>query len=196
MIIRIVAGAPAAYLNFDGGYVIAVDKGVKHCLNNNIKVDLAVGDFDSFDKNLVKVPMIELNPEKDETDLYVALKKAIEMKPDKIFIYGATNGRYDHFHANINLLGLYDITLVDEVNTIYVKSSSFKIKTQDYISFFHYSGEPVLSLTNFKYSLGDYKLRPKDNLCISNEVISTGSVEIKGGSVLIIESKKEDKVSS
>jgi len=192
LIVRIVAGAPTAYLNFDSGYVIAVDKGVKHCLSNNIKIDLAVGDFDSYDKKLVKAPMIELNQEKDETDLFVALMKAIEMKPEKIFIYGATNGRYDHFHANINLLGLYDITIIDEVNTIYVKSSSFNIVSDKYISFFNYSGVPVLSLSNFKYPLKNYKLEPKDNLCVSNEVVNTGTVDIKGGSVLIIETTKED----
>lgn len=191
MIVRIVAGAPTVFIDFSDGYVIAVDRGVKHCLDHEIKIDLAVGDFDSYDEKKVLVPKIKLNSIKDETDMYVAIQEAIKLNPDKIFIYGGTNGRFDHYMANVNLLGLYDIELVDEVNRIFVKDRSFNIESNNYVSFFRFSGEPVITLKNFKYPLTNYKLLDKDNLCVSNEVVGVGEVEVSNGSVLVIESMKD-----
>ena len=191
MIVRIVAGAPKAFTNFDEGYVIAVDKGVKHCLEQNIKIDLAIGDFDSYDESKVRVPMIKLNPVKDETDIFVAIQEAIKLSPKKIFIYGGTNGRFDHYLANINLLDLYDIELVDEMNRIFVKSESFSIDSKEYISFFRFKGNPVITLEGFKYPLTNYLLLDKDNLCVSNETVGKGYVNIEQGSVLVVISKKD-----
>lgn len=191
MIVRIVAGAPKAFIDFDDGYVIAVDKGVKHCLDNEISIDLAVGDFDSFDESKVEAPKLKLNPIKDETDIFVAIEEAIKLKPAKIYIYGGTNGRFDHYLANVNLLDMYDIELVDDVNRIFVKSDSFDVETDEYVSFFRYSGDPVITLSGFKYPLNEYSLKDKDNLCVSNEVVGTGRVELTGGSILVIISKKD-----
>ncbi len=191
MIVRIIAGAPTAYIPETDGYIIAVDKGVKHCLEQNISFDLAVGDFDSFPLEEVTSEMLVLNPIKDETDLYVAIQKAIELDPKKIVIYGATNGRADHYLANINLLGLYNIELVDAENIIFVQKDDFSISTEDYVSFFHFDGEPVITLTGFKYPLTEYSLTPRDNLCVSNEVLKEGTVFLKGGRVLVIISKEK-----
>lgn len=191
MIVRIIAGAPVAFIEETDGFIIAVDKGVKHCLEKNIVFDLAIGDFDSFPKEEVSTNKIVLDPIKDETDLYVAIQEAIKMKPDKIYIHGGTNGRADHYLANINLLGLYDIVLIDDINKIYVADSSFITNTKDYISFFYYDGNPVITLEGFKYPLKEYKLSPKDNLCVSNEVINEGHFKVKDGRVLIIESKRD-----
>jgi thiamine pyrophosphokinase len=113
------------------------------------------------------------------------------MKPEKIVIYGGTNGRADHYLANLNLLGLYDIELVDEMNRMFVKEDTFTISTTDYVSFFHYDGDPVISLENFKYPLEGYYLSPRDNLCVSNEVFGEGEVSISGGRILVIISKEK-----
>ncbi len=43
-------------------------------------------------------------PEKDETDMELALNWAIDQKPEMIRIFGATGGRLDHMFANIQLL--------------------------------------------------------------------------------------------
>ncbi|XMB66107.1 thiamine diphosphokinase [Mycoplasmatota bacterium zrk1] len=194
MIVRIIAGAPSVYLDdFSNDYVIAVDFGVEHAVDNNIKIDLAVGDFDSVDKKLlIGLKTLDLNPVKDETDLYVAVLEAIKLKPDKIYIYGATNGRFDHYYANINLLDLYNIEIVDEINRIYIMADSAVVKKKnEYVSFFHYSGNPVISLLGFKYELRDYKLEFRDNLCVSNEVMEEkGIVKVTNGKILVVHSIK------
>lgn len=174
------------------GYIIAVDKGVEYALDNNINIDIAIGDFDSISIELpANIKKLELNSIKDETDLKVAVEYALSMNPDKVYIYGATNGRLDHYLANINLLGLGNIEIVDEVNRVFVKSSSFLTNFPGYISFLYYDGNPVISLEGFKYSLKDYELKNHDSLCVSNEVVTNGHVEIKNGRVLVIFAKKE-----
>lgn len=193
MICRIIAGAPEAYIDHTDGLIIAADKGVEHALNHGLHIDVAVGDFDSVNKDLLEGldHLIKLSPEKDETDLLVAVEYALSKNPDKIIIHGATNGRFDHYIANINLLGLGNIEIIDEINRIFVASKSFLLKTDDYVSFFNYDGEPVISLEGFKYPLKDYELKRRDSLCVSNEINhNEGRVTIKDGRVLVIISKK------
>lgn len=193
MIVRIIAGAPSAYMDQVDGYIIAVDKGIEHATYKGLKIDVAVGDFDSVDHKMLEgLKKISLPIEKDETDLYVAIQHALSLQPEKIFVYGASNGRLDHYLANISLLGLGDIELIDEVNRVYVKDTGFSVSSKEYISFFHYEGSPVLSLTGFKYPLEHYSLKPNNTLCVSNELVGeTGYVEVKNGKILVIESKKE-----
>ena len=59
--------------DFINKYVIGVDKGALYCLENNIKMDCAIGDYDSIDeKPYIEInkitKVIKLNPIKDETD--------------------------------------------------------------------------------------------------------------------------------
>ncbi len=165
MIVKIIAGAPHAFLDdHDHDYVIAVDYGVEHAIKNNIKIDLAIGDFDSVDRSYLDgLNVQELNPVKDQTDLYIAVLEAIKLSPTKIYIYGATNGRFDHYYANIHILDLYDIEIIDEVNRIYLKAEDFVVENQkEYVSFFYYSGQPRISLEGFKYPLDNYTLNYTD----------------------------------
>ena len=48
--------------------------------------------------------MKRFKPEKNETDMELALNWAVEQKPDLIRIFGATGGRLDHLFANVQLL--------------------------------------------------------------------------------------------
>jgi len=77
--VNIVAGAPNPYVPVLDGMVIAVDRGVQVCLDKKIHIDLAVGDFDSVDTELLKgLPLRKLNKEKDETDLQIAIEEALK----------------------------------------------------------------------------------------------------------------------
>ena len=64
--------------DFIDSYVIGVDKGALYCLKNHIRMDLAVGDFDSvnnrdFDLINKETKIIKLNSIKDDTDTEHAL---------------------------------------------------------------------------------------------------------------------------
>src|SRR5689334_1730456 len=107
MNINIMAGGPLEnlpdlhpYLS-DGSIWVGVDRGVYHLLKKNISPRIAFGDFDSVNheelaeiENMVK-ELKRFKPEKDETDLELALQWAISQNPDTIQIFGATGGRLD-----------------------------------------------------------------------------------------------------
>ena len=48
--------------------------------------------------------MKRFKPEKNETDMELALNWAVEQKPELIRIFGATGGRLDHLFANVQLM--------------------------------------------------------------------------------------------
>lgn len=191
MNVNIVAGAPNAYVPALDGIVIAVDHGVQVCIENNIPIDLAVGDFDSVESSLLKgLTLKKLNKEKDETDLQVAIEEALKHEPSHIYLYGVTGGRLDHYEAAMKYLAKGPITIIDELNRITLKSGEFDVVTPHYVSFFHYSGEPTLTLKGFKYPLKQYVLNPFDTKCISNEVLPDGGlVTITGGHVVMMITK-------
>ena len=65
--------------DFNNKCVIGVDKGALYALKCGIKLDYAVGDFDSIDKTDLGLindwtTVIKLNPVKDDTDTYYAIK--------------------------------------------------------------------------------------------------------------------------
>ncbi len=196
MIVRIIAGGPNPYVPATDGYIIAVDKGLEVALAMGLTVDLAVGDFDSAPIELAKgIETIQLQSQKDETDLQVAVQEALKKDATTIYIYGATNGRYDHYHAAVQLLRKGDIRIVDEINTLRViHNTTLELETTDYVSFFQYSGEPRLTLTGFQYPLKEYLLQPFDSKCVSNELKKQkGTITVQGGHVLMVISQKESR---
>ena len=88
-------------------FVIACDKGIEYAQQMNIKVDLALGDFDSFLGNYEKIELDEkihvmrLPAEKDYTDTFVAITEAIKRGFKDIVIACALGRRLDHGLANM-----------------------------------------------------------------------------------------------
>jgi thiamine pyrophosphokinase len=95
----------------EGATVIAADGGVDRALALGLHVDLAIGDFDSITpEGLAAVEVagtsIETHPpEKDATDLELALDAAIALRPRRIIVVGSSGGRLDHVLGAVQLLG-------------------------------------------------------------------------------------------
>ena len=89
----------------EGDVVIAADGGYRICLDEGIRPDLVLGDFDSMDEprdfpNVLRVPV-----EKDDTDAMLAARKGLEQGCREFHLYGGTGGlRLDHTLANFQLL--------------------------------------------------------------------------------------------
>ena len=72
--------------------------------------DVLIGDFDSLDRNLLAlfrakgVKITEFPPEKDWTDLELAVQTVINLNVQEIIIYGAIGDRLDHTLGNLSLL--------------------------------------------------------------------------------------------
>src|SRR5215471_6918224 len=98
------AGIPA------GAYVIGADSGVELAAALGLRVDLAVGDFDSVDAAALAAAeaagaRVERHPAaKDATDLELALHAAMTIDPAEIVVVGGAAGRLDHLVTGLLVL--------------------------------------------------------------------------------------------
>ena len=92
----------------DCDYILACDGGLRHCHAMNVLPSYIIGDMDSADQELLSyykdVPLMRFVPEKDQTDLELAIEKACDLKADSIVILGGLGKRLDHQLANIHTL--------------------------------------------------------------------------------------------
>ena len=168
--IVVVAGGDSSLLPKNQDIYLGVDGGCLKLLEQGLPLDIAVGDFDSISEvDLRKIQaqakqVVQSVPEKNDTDLELALKTVFEDYPDAaVTVYGAFGGRLDHFLSNIFLptdpdLAPYmeQIQLVDEQNRLVFRpAGSHEIQpdpTMTYVGFMPV-GEGRLEITGAKYPL-------------------------------------------
>lgn len=86
-------------------FVICADNGYLVAKKTDIKVDLLIGDFDSYKGAMPeKIKTITLPVHKDDTDTQFCAKTAVEMGYKEIVFLNAIGGRHDHTFANIATL--------------------------------------------------------------------------------------------
>ena len=179
--------------DLSNSFIVGADRGALNAINLGIKVDIAIGDFDSvtideyefIKKNSNKV--IKLNPIKDKSDTLEAIE--LLKSYDEIVVLGGIKGkRIEHFYAN--LICLYNnpnVSIKDEYSLIETKDVSF-IPNLDYkyVSLFSIEDESIISISGMKYNLSKYKLKKNDPLGLSNEVKDNPYIEIDSGRLLVI----------
>lgn len=197
MIVKIVGASVDSfsklYRKDENEYIIGCDGGINVLNHCKIAYDVAIGDFDSalIDNVAREVETIKFKPEKDESDLELALRHAQVLNPDRIEIYNVTGNRLDHFYAALNLIKQNPgkVIMYDSNNEIFSSNSNEFLKDDyKYISFFSIYSDTVISLEGFKYNLNNYNLSLMDSLCLSNEIISVGKMSTNHP-VLVIKSK-------
>ena len=84
--------------------IIGIDRGLEFCYRNRIVPQYILGDFDSISPEVInwyrsrkEIPIREYKPEKDATDTRMGMELAMELGSDRIFLFGATGGRLDHY---------------------------------------------------------------------------------------------------
>lgn len=115
--IALFAGGTIDSFQMDFDLFIGVDRGSLLLIEQGICPDLAVGDFDSVsEKELALIysqskEVLQAQPEKDDTDLELAVKAVFARYPQaQLTIFGAFGGRLDHTLANIFLPSNPEIT--------------------------------------------------------------------------------------
>lgn len=94
-----------------GAPVIAADKGIDHALAAGVEIDIAVGDMDSVSAAGLAAAgsggarIVRHPPDKDATDLELALDEAVGLEPRRIVVIGGIEGRLDHLFAELLLFG-------------------------------------------------------------------------------------------
>lgn len=182
-------------------FIIAADSGISHLKGFGVEPDIIMGDFDSCGvPTEYNCEIVRFKPEKDDTDLMIAVKKALSLGFDKIFILGATGGRFDHTIAALQTLeyiyehGVFG-TIFDENNAVYIKGvgkSRYKADKNCYFSVLSLTDESVVSISGTKYELQDSVIARSFPLGVSNEFVKEyAEIELSKGKVLIIYSKKE-----
>lgn len=168
--IAILAGGDCTLLLRDHDVYVGVDGGCLKLLEQGLPLDMAVGDFDSVsenDLNNIKVQakqVVQSVPEKNDTDLELALKAVFDAYPNAaVTVYGAFGGRLDHFLSNIFLptdpdLAPYmqQIQLVDGRNRLLYRPAGCHEILPDpamsYVGFMPVGGSH-LEITGAKYPL-------------------------------------------
>ena len=116
--IKVAVFAGGQLADFSTGFdvYVGVDRGSLFLIENQLPLDLAVGDFDSVSQDELQLikktakAFVQACPEKDDTDTELALKKVFEQYPKaQVTIFGAFGGRIDHMMSNLFLPGDVDI---------------------------------------------------------------------------------------
>lgn len=186
--------------NFNDGVVVGIDRGALIAFQNGIKLDYAIGDFDSISADELKelskyTKIFQLNPIKDVTDTEYAIMMFKDY--DEIYLLGGIAGnRIDHFYANIKLFYKYpNLHLVDNYTHILQcdMNETFLKDEYTYYSFFALEEVHGLCLEGFKYPLHDYLLSCDSSLGVSNEMnLNEAKVSFSKGKLLLIKTKKEE----
>ncbi|MBR2944413.1 MAG: thiamine diphosphokinase [Clostridia bacterium] len=197
-----IACALDAVLDFtpdETDFVIGADRGYRVLKEQNKRVDLVVGDFDSSDlpiglKSVVKYPV-----QKDETDGAIAIKHALSRGYEKIRIYGAIGGLLDHTIAIISTACMHaeagvDIALIDAENVLFFISNSkvsFDEGAKGRISVFSHTDKSFgVYEKGLLYTLDNYTLDNKTSLGSGNSFKGAASeIYVENGTLMIYTSK-------
>ncbi len=186
-------------LNVKDSFVIAADKGYKYCKKLGIDPDLTIGDYDSLGFVPDECEHIKYPKEKDDTDLMLAAREAINRGFTDITILCALGGRMDHVFANIQTLafirseGAWGRILGAYEELILLTPGNYSFKKRDgySLSLFAYSDiVEGLTIRGVKYPTTEIQLSNLFPLGASNEIISdTAEISFDKGLLLVIRSK-------
>ncbi len=208
---HIILGAPRAEevkpLIQSQGLVIGVDRGALIAIEEGIKLDIALGDFDSVSsEEKLKVEqyaeeIYRFPSDKDDTDAELALLYVLEnVKPVNIFLYNWSGGRIDHLYSLLMVvLQERFLSIVSKVNFIagsnhisYYLPGEYTLKKIDqmnYLSLILLTNVEQLTLSNVSYPLKkkDFDL---PRALISNEFLSDEAfLSFYQGIVAVIQSR-------
>jgi thiamine pyrophosphokinase len=194
-----------------GDYLIAADGGTNHLLKMGILPEVVIGDLDSIDEDtLFQLTSAEVNIEqysedKDETDIELALRYAIEMQPSAILIVGALGGRIDQTLSNLSILtdpmlSKIDIRLDDGVEEVFFCRASaddggqveVRGRSGDTVSLIPWHGSVEGIVTEgLQWPLYGETLYPEKSRGVSNVMLSkSASVKIEKGLLLVVHRRK------
>jgi thiamine pyrophosphokinase len=181
---------------------------MRHALTLGVKPNLIIGDMDSAERETLQKfrndgVNIESFPEdKNETDLELAINRAIELNPKQMIIVASLGGRLDQTLANIALLtdlrlSIFDVRLDDGVEEIFLCRDQAEVhgRSGDIVSLIPWHGAVSKVQTNdLKWALHKETLYPDKTRGISNEMTGkTASVSIGAGLLLIVH-RRQSKI--
>lgn len=195
-------------------YVMCLDGGYDIALSQDITPDAILGDFDSVRAPLPSsndIRIMEYPPEKDFTDLELALMNIDAEAFPEVLIIGGIGGRLDQTAINIQLINRFSgpagrfkkIEMLDGSNRCFVLHAGIPTPGEegsvdipaDPGSFLSLIPLTVtcggVTLTGVKYPLEKATLSSGSSLSVSNEFEGWAStIRVESGSLLVVISKE------
>ena len=195
-----IVGAGAFWGDFvpnDDDLVIAADGGIDTLRSLDIRVDLAVGDFDSANSTPYDVEVLRFEVEKDETDMHLSYLEGKRRGYRHFRLYGGVGGRVDHTFANYCLLSYIaeqgdEAILYDREYIAYAirnKSTRVTGDAQKGVSVFAFGGEARgVCIKGLYYEAENVTLSPAFPLGASNHKTGRDAeISVRDGTLLIFE---------
>ena len=182
-------------------YLIAVNGGTRHALSIGVVPHVIIGDLDSLapaDRvraTAAGARLLSFSPNKDETDLELALRHAIAQGAAEIVIVAALGGRLDQTCANLFLLTLPElkgrrVSIREGRQTAFLICDKAEIKGKpgDLVSILPIAGDAVgVSNEGFEWPLHDETLPLGTTRGISNVLLSEqASIRVRAGMLLCV----------
>lgn len=176
--------------------VIAADGGYQRLKKLGVKPDLLMGDFDSLKTEPDDVETLRFGPEKDDTDMMLAIKYAYAHGYRDFRLYGGVGGRLSHTLANVQALtylakrGARALLYGDETVVTAIENGAVRFGAEDsgIVSVFAHGGEARgVFIEGMKYPLNDAVLSCDFPLGVSNELLHMPArVKVKEGTLVIV----------
>ncbi len=181
--------------------VVAADSGAELAVRMRLAVDLLVGDLDSIKADtLVRLreggtEVHRHHPDKDATDLELALALATAEDPTRLILVGGHGGRLDHALATPAALAA--VARPGRQVEAWLGAASVQV-TQDEARIDARPGELVsllawgglvhgLSTDGLRWALHDFTLEPGSTRGVSNEATtSLARVSVTSGTLLVV----------
>jgi len=189
----VLADRAGTILATDGAWAKAVDAG--------IEVGCVVGDLDSL-TTAQRASLLESGvevevhpPDKDFTDLELAVDRALAMRAGALIVFGAFGGRIDHTLANVLMLEKaldrgVDVELVHGTETAWLVRGTFALpdgRAGDRISLIPLSRGTVVRTEGLRYRLSDEPLVRASAHGVSNIIDATPvRVTVRSGTLLVV----------
>lgn len=200
----IIGAGDFSYKNFHPqkiDMIICADGGYDKIDTKKYNVSYVIGDNDSISMPQASIPNILYKSEKDETDMDLAVRKAIDLGYDKIKIYGGYGDRPDHFLANIQLMARYSkqkiniVLYADNFIAVCLNNQKIHFKKTDKdktISIFSLDNTTDdVCIKGLKYEIKNANLTNDFALGVSNQSIGTEAIIQSGKGIILIISYDE-----
>jgi thiamine pyrophosphokinase len=186
----------------DDATVVAADSGLHHAQDLGVPVDIVVGDLDSVDEarlaaEVARGAEVERHPpDKDFTDLELALHVARRLEADRVLVVGGAGGRLDHFLANALVLASDDFAameisaLIGEARvTVVRRRATLRGEPSSLLTLLPVGGRARGVRTKaLRYPLVGEDLMPASTRGVSNEFLEpVAIVELDAGVLLAVQ---------
>lgn len=179
-------------------HIFGVDGGTEYLYKLLLQPTQIIGDFDSIDENTKKrairdgADINSFDPDKDRTDLEIALDVASKNKGKDITIIGGEGNDIDHLFGNLLTISSFhsteEIMWVTKLETIIFSTKQFfKIKKNSTFSILPLSRIENLSIKGAKWDIDNENIpygstRTLRNSALSEEIF----IEAKNGKFCLI----------